>query len=106
MIVDSKNNKYDNILDEWMNNFCEGINQENIVCFSYSKEEEKGEIKKKVCKLYYFLFFNFLFCLIFLKKFLANQFPQLTISEVINDMKSLLPHLNKFLIKILNNNSG
>jgi len=37
---------------------------------------------------------------------IANQFPQLIIAEVTNDMKILLPHFNKFLIKILNNNSS
>ena len=50
VVIDSKNNKYDNILDDWINNFCEGMNKDNIFCFSYCKEEEKGEIKKKTCK--------------------------------------------------------
>lgn len=57
IVIDSKNNKYDNILDDWINNFCEGINKENIICFSYNKDEEKekGEMKKKSCKLFLFM---------------------------------------------------
>jgi hypothetical protein len=50
VVIDSKNNKYDNILDDWVNNFCEGLDKNNICCFSYSKEQEKVEIKKKTCK--------------------------------------------------------
>jgi len=49
VVIDSKNNKYDNILDDWINNFCEYMNKDNIVAFSYSRDEEKGEIKKKTC---------------------------------------------------------
>jgi hypothetical protein len=52
IVVDSKNAKYDNLLDEWVNGFCKNFNVENILCLSYTKESD-GEVKQKTC--------NFLF---------------------------------------------
>ena len=92
-MIDSKNNKYDNVLDEWVNNFCKDVNIDNIICFSYSKEEDsRTETKQKIC---------ILILKIIIKIILANQFPKLQIIEVVNDYNVLLPHFNKFLIKIL-----
>ena len=81
IVVDSKNNKYDNTLDDWVNNFCQDFNIENIMCFSYSKEEDKNDAKQKI----------------------SNQFPKISIYEVSNDYNNLLPHLNKFITKIISN---
>jgi Rab-like protein 5 len=53
IVIDSKNTKYDNILDEWMNNFCKGINMDNVLVMSNNKDEEgtkAGETKQKICK--------------------------------------------------------
>ena len=89
LVIDSKNNKYDNIIDEYVNGFCSNFNIENMICFSYSKDEEnKSETKHKVCK--------YLFKL-------ANQFPKLQITEVVNDYNVLLPHFNKFVTKLIYN---
>lgn len=38
----------------------------------------------------------------FFEFILANQFPKLSIAEVTNDYNILLPHFNKFIIKLLN----
>ncbi len=77
------------MIDDWINGFCSNFNIDNIVCFSYSKDEEnKTESKQKVC--------NYLIKL-------ANQFPKLQITEVYNDYNVLLPHFNKFVTKLLYN---
>jgi hypothetical protein len=52
VVVDSKSGKYDNVLDEWINGFCKNFNVENVLCLSYSKEDDKGEIKQKTCKTF------------------------------------------------------
>lgn len=53
VVIDSKNNKFDNILDDWVNGFCKNIKVDTVTCFSYSKEnDDKFETKQKVCKLY------------------------------------------------------
>lgn len=79
IVVDSSSAKFDNHIDIWMNGFCSDLPKENVICFSYKKDEDKEEVKKKVC----------------------NQFPSLFISEVKNDMNTLLPSFNILLTKIL-----
>ena len=79
IVLDAINDKYEGTIDEWMNNFCTEINQENVTCFSYKKEDSKGIVKVKQ----------------------SHQFPNLTISEVTNSMDSLLPNFNKFITKLL-----
>ena len=79
IVLDAVNEKYEGVIDEWMNNFCTEINQENVTCFSYKKDDSKGIVKVKQ----------------------SHQFPNLTICEVTNTMDSLLPNFNKFITKIL-----
>ena len=79
IVLDAINEKYEGIIDEWMNNFCNEINQENVTCFSYKKDDAKGIVKVKQ----------------------SHQFPNLTIAEVTNSMDSLLPNFNKFITKLL-----
>lgn len=69
------------------------MNLDNMMCFSYSRDEELKNEKPKVCKNKQYS--NF--------KYIANQFPKLSIVEVTNDYNILLPHFNKFITKILNN---
>jgi|LauGreDrversion4_2_1035121.scaffolds.fasta_scaffold1646213_2 hypothetical protein len=88
LVIDTKNSKYDNTIDEWVNGFFPGFNIDDMTCFSYSREEETKETKQKVCMH---------------KINLANQFPKLQITEVVNDFNILLPHFNKFVTKILYN---
>ena len=79
IVLDAVNDKYEASIDEWMNNFCNEINQENVICFSYKKDDNKGLVKVKQ----------------------SHQFPNLNICEVTNSMDSLLPNFNKFITKIL-----
>ena len=79
IVLDAVNDKYEGIIDEWMNNFCTDINPENVTCFSYKKDDSNGIVKMKI----------------------SHQFPNLTISEVTNSMDSLLPNFNKFITKLL-----
>jgi GTPase SAR1 family protein len=79
IVLDAVNEKYEATIDEWMNNFCTDINPDNIICFSYKKENSKGLEKKKQ----------------------SHQFPNMNIAEVTNSMDSLLPHFNKFITKLL-----
>jgi hypothetical protein len=51
LVIDAKNSKYDNTIDDWVNGFYPGFNIDDMICFSYSKEEENKETKQKVCKL-------------------------------------------------------
>ena len=50
VVIDAKNSKYDNILDEWVNGFCKDVNVDNMICFSYSRDEENKNEKPKICK--------------------------------------------------------
>ena len=79
IVLDAVNEKYEATIDEWMNNFCNDINPENVTCFSYKKENSKGLSKMKQ----------------------SHQFPNMNIAEVTNSMDSLLPHFNKFITKLL-----
>jgi len=79
IVLDAVNEKYEPTIDEWMNNFCNEINPDNVVCFSYKKDDSKGMVKAKQ----------------------SHQFPNLNICEVVNTMDSLLPNFNKFITKIL-----
>ena len=79
IVLDAVNEKYEGVIDEWMNNFCTEINQENVTCFSYKKDDSKGIVKVKQ----------------------SHQFPNLGIREVVNTMDSLLPNFNKFVTKLL-----
>ena len=79
IVLDAVNDKYEGVIDEWMNNFCTDIKPENVTCFSYKKEDSKGISKKK----------------------LSHQFPNMVISEVDHSMESLLPNFHKFITKIL-----
>ena len=79
IVIDAINDKYESVIDEWMNNFCNDIDPQNVTCFSYKKDESKGIAKAKQ----------------------SHQFPNLAISEVTNSMESLLPSFNKFITKIL-----
>ena len=73
------NDKYEGVIDEWMNNFCTEINPEKVTCFSYKKDDIKWIVKVKQ----------------------SHQFPNLSISEVVNTMDSFLPNFNKFVTKFL-----
>lgn len=89
LVIDSKNNKYDNILDEWVNNFCKGTFIENMTVFSYSRDEAVNfDAKQKIC----IYIFN-----------LAHQFPNLPITEVTNDINSLIPSFTKYILGLISN---
>ena len=47
IVIDSVNDKYEGIIGEWMSNFCNEIEPENVTCFSYKKEDSKGISKVK-----------------------------------------------------------
>ena len=79
IVLDAFNDKFDSIIDEWMNNFCTDINPENITCFSYKKEDVKGISKNKQ----------------------SRQFPGMVISEVNHSIEALLPVFHKFITKLL-----
>ena len=51
MVIDAKNSKYDNVLDEWVNGFCSDIKVDNMICLSYSKEDDYKSDKEKICKI-------------------------------------------------------
>ena len=61
-----------------MNNFCNEINQENVTCFSYKKDDAQGFTKSKQ----------------------SHQFPNMQIDEVSNKMDSLIPCFNRFITKL------
>jgi Rab-like protein 5 len=79
VVIDALNNRYNDVLDDWMNGFCNGLDKNKIICFSYKKNDAQGSVLKKT----------------------SNQFPSLVIAEVTNNMDSLLPHFNKLINKIL-----
>ena len=79
IVLDAFNDKFDSVIGEWMNNFCNDINPEEVTCFSYKKEDVKGISKNK----------------------LSHQYPNMVISEVNHSMESLLPVFHKFVTKIL-----
>ena len=79
IVIDAVNEKYEASIDEWMNNFCTDINPDNIISFSYKKDDSKGISKVKQ----------------------SHQFPNLIIAEVTNSLDSLIPNFNKFITKIL-----
>jgi len=79
IVIDAVNEKYEASIDEWMNNFCTDINLDNIISFSYKKDDSKGISKVKQ----------------------SHQFPNLIIAEVTNSLDSLIPNFNKFITKIL-----
>ena len=79
IVLDAVNDKYEGVIDEWMNNFCSEINPDNVTCFSYKKEDSKGIVKNKQ----------------------SHQFPNMTIAEVNHSMESLLPNFHKFITKLL-----
>jgi hypothetical protein len=41
------NNKYEAIIDEWLNNFCNDIGIQNVCCFFYKKDDQKVMDKVK-----------------------------------------------------------
>jgi len=86
LVIDAKNNKFENDIDDWVNNFTKpgNIDINNIICLSYSKNEDKVD-KVKSC-----MYFN--------HKLIANQFPQLNIKEVSFDINSLIPFFNKYIL--------
>ena len=79
IVLDAVNDRYEGVIDEWMNNFCGEMNPDNVVCFSYKKEDSKGIAKNKQ----------------------SHQFPNMTIAEVNHSMESLLPNFHKFITKLL-----
>ena len=79
IVLDAVNEKFEATIDEWMNNFCTEINKDNVICFSYKKDDSKGVSKVKQ----------------------SHQFPNMSICEVTNSMDSLLPNFNKFITKLL-----
>ena len=79
IVLDAVNDKYEGIIDEWMNNFCNDMAPENVTCFSYKKEDSKGISKNKQ----------------------SHQFPNMVFSEVNHSMESLLPVFHKFITKLL-----
>ena len=82
IVVDATDSKYDNVIDDWMNGFCKNVNPDCVVCFSYKKDNAKGNVTGK-------------------KQ--SHQFPNMIIGEVNSNMDSLLPHFNKLVNKILMN---
>ena len=79
IVLDAVNDKFEGVIDEWMNNFCTELSPQIVTCFSYKKEDNKGIVKAKV----------------------SHQFPNMTISEVNHSMESLLPNFHKFITKLL-----
>ena len=79
IVLDSTNEKYEGIIGEWMSNFCNEIEPENVTCFSYKKDDSKVISKNKQ----------------------SHQFPNMIISEVNHSMESLLPVFHKFITKLL-----
>ena len=79
IVLDAVNDKYEGVIDEWMNNFCNEINPENVTCFSYKKDDSKGIVKGKQ----------------------SHQFPNMIISEVNHSMESLLPNFHRFVTRLL-----
>ena len=79
IVLDAVNDKFEGVIDEWMNNFCTELSPLIVTCFSYKKEDSKGIVKSKV----------------------SHQFPNMTISEVNHSMESLLPNFHKFITKLL-----
>ena len=79
IVLDAVNDKFEGVIDEWMNNFCTELSPHIVTCFSYKKEDSKGIVKSKV----------------------SHQFTNMTISEVNHSMESLLPNFHKFITKLL-----
>ena len=79
IVLDAVNDKFEGVIDEWMNNFCTELSPQIVTCFSYKKEDSKGIVKAKV----------------------SHQFPNMTISEVNHSMESLLANFHKFITKLL-----
>ena len=79
IVLDAVNDKFEGVIDEWMNNFCSEMNPDNVTCFSYKKEDNKGVAKNKQ----------------------SHQFPNMTIAEVNHSMESLLPNFHRFITKLL-----
>jgi GTPase SAR1 family protein len=79
IVIDATDNKYDNVIDDWMNGFCKNVNPDYVICFSYKKDNSKGIVNQKR----------------------SNQFPNMIIGEVTSNMDTLLPNFNKLIHKIL-----
>ena len=79
IVIDAVNDKYEASIDEWMNNFCNDIDPQNVVCFSYKKDDSKSLAKVKQ----------------------SHQFQNLSISEVTSSIDTLFPSFNKFVTKLL-----
>jgi len=81
LIIDGKNSKYENLIDEWINEFClPEIPIEKILCIAYNKENQKSDNQKT-----------------------SNQFPKLKIFETNYDLNNILPIFHRFIDDILNN---
>lgn len=79
LVVDGKNSKYENNLDEWLNGFSlPEIKIENTICIAYHKDLVKVEKQKT-----------------------SNQFPKLTIFETNYDLNNILPMFHQFVDRIL-----
>ena len=79
IVIDAVNDKFEATIDEWMNNFCNDIDPQNVTCFSYKKDDSKGVAKVKQ----------------------SHQFPNLAINEVTSSIDTLFPSFNKFITKLL-----
>lgn len=79
LVIDAKNNKHDNIIDEWINGFClPNIEIDNMICIAYNKDTQKSD-----------------------KQRTSNQFPKLTIFETNYDINNLFPILHQFVDKLI-----
>ncbi len=79
LIIDGKNQKYENALDEWINSFClPDIDIDNTICICYNKDNSKPDKQKS-----------------------SNQFPKLVIYETGYDIHNLMPILHQFVDKLI-----
>ncbi len=83
LILDAKNLKIDNLLDEWINSFSNQpkFDIDNMICIVYNKENSKSD-----------------------KQITSNQFPKLNIYETNYDMNNLLPIFHQFIDKLIMKN--
>lgn len=82
LVIDGKNTKHDNIIDEWVNGFClPEIDVERLVCISYHKDNQSDMDKEK--------------------QKTSNQFPKLKIFDTNYDLKNVLPIFHQFVDKLI-----
>ena len=79
LVMDGKDQKHDNIIDEWVNSFClPEIDLDTMICLAYNKDKVKSD-----------------------KQRTSNQYPKMTIYETNYDINNLMPILHQFVDKLI-----